>query len=392
MKYSLLNFIFCPFCRGELTCLASEEIKIEDNNAYRDDCEHRKSAGIGQVPRYKKKTGLAKILTKYSHSPGMDRNVDIVKGLLICDGCGHWYPLSNFVPELLPDHLRDWEKDINFLSEISEDLPGKLHKKLLKKAKCFQKQENKVFDDALAYKKAEMSIKEKIADENFFGPGYSSPFNKDNPEFTENLIKRFSLVLPFLELEKNNIVLDVGSGYSWTTEWLSKMGFEAIGVDICRTYIDIGIERMGKYRPHLIIADIENLPIKEICLNSVLCYDSFHHIPDRKKAMAHFYRSLKKDGLVVLAEPGAEHEHAQVSIDVVEKYGILERGLEADDVKAYCEGLDFIPPEQYFILKIQSGEKGKVLTSKFIKSHSFVECNIFVMRKKPEREDAACSK
>jgi SAM-dependent methyltransferase/uncharacterized protein YbaR (Trm112 family) len=376
-----LNLIFCPFCRGELTCLGFEEIKIEDNNTFNDNFKNRKGAVIGQVSHFKKKTSLAKILTKYSHSPETNKKLDIVKGLLICVECGHWYPLSNFVPELLPDHLRDWEKDINFLSEISENLPRKLHKKLLKKANQFQKQKNKIFDDALAYKKAEMSIKEKITDEGFFDPGYSSPFNKDNAEFTKNLIKRFSLVLPFLELEKNNVVLDVGSGYSWTTEWLLKMGFEAIGLDICRTYLDIGIERMGKYRPHLIIADTENLPIKDTCLNSILCYDSFHHIPNRKKAMAHFSRSLKKDGIVVLAEPGAEHEHAQVSMDVMRKYGILEKGLEADDVKAYCEGLDFIPPEQYFILKIHDEEKGKVLTPKFIKSHSFVECNIFVIRK-----------
>jgi SAM-dependent methyltransferase/uncharacterized protein YbaR (Trm112 family) len=382
----LLNFILCPFCRGELTCLGFKEIKIEDNNSFNDNFKNRKGAVIDQTLHFKKKTGLAKILTRYSHSPETNKKLDIAKGLLICEECGHWYPLSNFVPELLPDHLRDWEKDINFLSEISENLPRKLHKKLLKKANQLQKQKNNIFDDALAYKKAEMSIKEKISDKDFFDPGYSSPFNKDNPEFSGNLIKRFSLVLPFLELEKNNVVLDVGSGYSWTTEWLLKMGFEAIGLDICRTYIDIGIERMRKHRPHLIIADIENLPIKDTCLNSILCYDSFHHIPNRKKAMAHFSSSLKKDGIVVLAEPGAEHEHAQISMEVMRKYGILEKGLEADDVKAYCEGLDFMPPEQYFILKIHGEEKGKVLTPKFIKSHSFVECNIFVIRKKLEEK------
>ena len=43
--------------------------------------------------------------------------------------------------------------------------------------------------------------------------------------------------------------LDSGSGYSWTTEWLYKAGVEAIGIDICRTYLEIGIERMGTDRP-----------------------------------------------------------------------------------------------------------------------------------------------
>lgn len=386
MRYSLLDLISCPFCGEELTCAALKEIIIEVNNNYSDVFKkiNKKNAAIGPVPHFKKETSLTKILTKHSSSPDISEGnhiVDIIEGLLVCGECGHWYPISNFVPELLPDHLRDWEKDIHFLSEFSKNLPKKLYKYLLKKVKSFRNKKNNILDDAQDYKKAEISIKNKITDENFFDPGYSSPFNKDDPEFTQNLIKRFSSILPLLELKQNHIVLDVGSGYSWTTEWLLKMGFEPIGIDICRTYIDVGIERMGNFRPHLIVADIENSPIKDSCLNSILCYDSFHHIANRKAVMAHFFRSLKKDGLVGLAEPGGSHEHAQVSIDVMKKYGVLEKGIEADDLKTYCEGLNFMPPEQYFILKIHHEEKGKVLTSKFIKSHSFVECNIFVLRK-----------
>jgi uncharacterized protein YbaR (Trm112 family)/2-polyprenyl-3-methyl-5-hydroxy-6-metoxy-1,4-benzoquinol methylase len=401
MRYSLLNFIFCPYCRGELTCVAFEEIITEideDSNEVISEVDKKNNPGgvlnrnssvvlnrinnvsavIGPVPHFNRNTTFAKILTKYSSPPYLRDmkqdidNVDIKKGLLVCGECGHWYPVSNFVPELLPDHLRDWEKDVKFLSEFPESLPKKLYKKLEKMVKSFRRESNKIMDEAQDYKKAEISIKDKIADEDFFDPGYSSPFNEDDPEFTQNLIKRFSLVLPLLKLKQNHVVLDVGSGYSWTTEWLSRMGFEPIGVDICRTYIDIGIERMG---------------IKDTCINSVLCYDSFHHIPNRKAAMAHFFRALREDGLVVLAEPGKDHEQAQVSIDVMEKYGILEKGIETEDIKSYCEGLNFMPAEQHFMLKIDHEEQGKVLTSKFIKSHSLVECNIFVIRKKSEGEE-----
>jgi len=411
-----LEFIFCPCCGGELTCIAFEEIITEVNNDSNEvfsgtnkkyasgDVLNRNpvdvlnrinniSAVIGPIPRFRRKTTLAKILTKHSSPLDLsDRkqnadNVDIIKGLLACGECGHWYPVSNFVPELLPDHLRDWEKDFKFLSEFSESLPKKLYKKLEKTAKSFQRESNKIIDEAQDYKKAEISIKDKTTDEDFFDPGYSSPFNEDDPEFTQSLIKRFSFVLPLLEPKQNHIILDVGSGYSWTTEWLLKMGFNPIGVDICRTYIDIGIERMSNIRPHLIVADVENLPIKDTCLNSVLCYDSFHHIPNRKEVMAHFFRALREAGLVALAEPGKEHEQTQVSKDVMEKYGILEKGIETEDLMAYCEGLDFTPPEQYFMLKINHEEQGKALTSKFIKSHSLADCNIFVIRKKSEGEE-----
>ena len=154
MRYSLLNFIFCPSCGGQLTTIAFEEIITEVNNdssaafnktnekTYPGDVLNRNSsdvlnrinnisAVIGPVPHFRRNTTFTKILTKHSSSPYLpDRkqdvdNVDIKKGLLVCGECGHWYPVSNFVPELLPDHLRDWEKDVKFLSEFSESMPKK---------------------------------------------------------------------------------------------------------------------------------------------------------------------------------------------------------------------------------------------------------------------------
>ena len=59
----------------------------------------------------------------------------------------------------------------------------------------------------------------------------------------------------------------------------------------------------------------------------------------------------------------------------------IEKGIEAEDIKSYCEGLNFTPPVQHFMLKINREEQGKALSLKFIKSHSLVECNIFVIKK-----------
>jgi hypothetical protein len=43
-----------------------------------------------------------------------------------------------------------------------------------------------------------------------------------------------------LALAPGQAVLDAGSGFCWTTEWLLRGGYEAIGVDICRTYLSTG--------------------------------------------------------------------------------------------------------------------------------------------------------
>lgn len=345
MKYSLLNYICCSYCHGDLTCLLPPP---------------------GEAPQ--------------------DDSSDIEEGLLVCNAhaCGRWFPIRKFIPELLPDHLRNWEKDLVFLKSCEQKLPATIFKELWEKSQAFANPAVSVEDQGSNYKKSEISIKTKVTEEGFFGPGFSSPFNPGNPEYTMHLIRRLGNVLPLLELKQGDVVLDMGAGYAWTTEWLMKMGMIPIGVDICRTYIDIGVQRMGKTLPYLVIGDIENLPIKNHRLDAVLCYDAFHHIPDRKKAMGHFHRALKDQGKIVLAEPGGMHEFARVSTDVMDKYGILEKGMELDDINMYCEGLKVLPPEQHFILEIQGHEVGQTLSREFVYAHPYVDCNIFVVKKQSD--------
>ena len=308
-------------------------------------------------------------------------SVEIKEGLLVCSRCGIWFPIIDYIPELLPPHLRDWERDLTFLKTLEKELPGDTFTQLVDKTHTFARQADEK-DNGIHFKKSEMSIKDNATDESFFGPGFSSPFNPGNPEYTMHLVKRFGNVLPLLEVKQENVVLDIGVGYAWTTEWLKKMGLTPIGVDICRTYVDIGVKRIGKDLPYLVIGDIENLPLKDHILDAVLCYDAFHHIPNRQKAMAHFFRALKDNGNIVLAEPAGDHEFANVSKEVMDKYGILEKGMDLEDVIDYCSGLQVLPPEQHYILGIRRDEQGKALTPEFIHSHSYVDCNVYRVKKR----------
>jgi uncharacterized protein YbaR (Trm112 family)/SAM-dependent methyltransferase len=343
MRYSLLDYIACSHCGGDLTC---------------------------RLPLSEKAGG----------AEGND-SVEIKKGLLVCSGCGLWFPIIDYIPELLPNHLRDWEKDLAFLKTLGHKLPKDTFKEMLDKSRTFADRAGKE-DNGSSYKKSEMSIKDNVADESFFGPGYSSPFNPGNPEYTMHLIRRLGNVLPLLEPKQADVVLDIGVGYAWTTEWLKKMGVTPIGVDICRTYVDIGVKRMGEELPYLVIGDIENLPLKDNILNAVLCYDAFHHIPNRQKAMGRFFRALKDNGNIVLAEPAGDHEFAEVSKEVMDKYGILEKGMDLEDVIDYCDGLRVLPPEQHYILKIQRDEQDSALSPEFIHSHSYVDCNVYLVKKR----------
>src|SRR5438067_1227600 len=95
---------------------------------------------------------------------------------------------------------------------------------------------------------------------------------------------------------------------------------------------------MGDWRPHQVIGDVENLPLQTAVVDAVMAFEAFHHIPNRHRALAAFSRVLKAERSVVLVEPGGNHEHAEVSVDVMAKYGILEKGMELADVQDYAAG------------------------------------------------------
>ena len=329
---------------------------------------------FGPAPRFGKRTWFTEFLQSNACEPApSSRNyqVAVEEGLLISGETGRWYPIRNFIPELLPDYLRNFEGDFEFLDGLRTVLPPSLFDRLHDQALFSGRADQDEIGGK--YKRSEMALSTKVDDPHFFGPGYIAPFNPSDPEHTIYLLRLFSFCLPLLQRNwPNKVVLDAGCGYSWTTEWLLKIGFEPIGVDITRTYLDIAVTRLGGWLPHLVLADTENLPIRSSVADAILCYEAFHHIPDRKKAMQQFFRVLKPGKSVILAEPGSNHEHAQGSIDVMQKFGILEKGMNWEDVRDYVNGSGFLKPVQHHLLEIDNTTAAKAsLTDEFLTRHGF---------------------
>ncbi len=52
----------------------------------------------------------------------------IEEGLLFCNSCLRFYPIVEEIPIILPDELRDKEKDLLLLKKWSKILPEKIVK------------------------------------------------------------------------------------------------------------------------------------------------------------------------------------------------------------------------------------------------------------------------
>jgi uncharacterized protein YbaR (Trm112 family) len=50
----------------------------------------------------------------------------IEEGILYCDQCSRFYPIIDEIPIILPDELRDRERDIQFLQKWRDRIPNKV--------------------------------------------------------------------------------------------------------------------------------------------------------------------------------------------------------------------------------------------------------------------------
>lgn len=384
MRYSLLSYVACPACATSLTCLPLEESpETTPEGLFPGGDRVSPGPGVGPAPPRTDEapeSAAGVLLRKHAAPPAPEARgleVGVQTGLLACGGCGRWFPIEHGIPELLPDHLRDVAREALLFEKAAAALPADLRDALA----AFRPSGDASSDPGAHHKHAEITLKDKVDEPGFFGPGYSSPFNPWNPSFTFYLITLLGNVFPLLDLKRGDVLMDSGCGYAWTTEWFYRSGIETIGFDICRTYLDIGVQRMGAARPHLVVADVENLPVRAASANAVLAYESFHHLPDRRSAMRSYDRALKPNGRVVLAEPGAAHEDAQVSVDVMEKYGILEKGMELDDVVGYAAGTGLGAAEQHFVVRARGAELHRPLDPAFVQANAVVTNNLFTLVK-----------
>jgi uncharacterized protein len=60
-----------------------------------------------------------------------NHDVEIEEGILYCNQCLRFYPIFEEIPIILPDELRDKEKDLLLLKKWSKILPEKIVKKAL---------------------------------------------------------------------------------------------------------------------------------------------------------------------------------------------------------------------------------------------------------------------
>jgi uncharacterized protein YbaR (Trm112 family) len=121
MKKKMLDILACPIDKNYplvLIELNVEELQknkqTENSRTLNSDGEHNNI-----VKQNNKDAGGNKV-NEINHN---EKVIVIIDGILYCKKCSRFYPIIDEIPIMLPDELREKEKDLQFLKKWKDSIP-----------------------------------------------------------------------------------------------------------------------------------------------------------------------------------------------------------------------------------------------------------------------------
>ncbi len=145
----------------------------------------------------------------------------------------------------------------------------------------------------------------------------------------------FSAMVACLPCGPGSLVLDLGAGPCWVSEWLQRLRYRTLSLDLAEDMLAIGRRRLAP-GSWLCAADMAALPLQAGSVDAALCYGALHHVPEWTAVLGEIHRVLRDGGVLVLQEPGRGHAAQAHSIAQMEQFGVLEQDLPPRRLARAC--------------------------------------------------------
>lgn len=170
-----------------------------------------------------------------------------------------------------------------------------------------------------------------------------SPPGDDTLEESAHLIQDFAAALKTLRPTPADLILDLGSGACWCSDWLERLNRRAVAVDISLDMLRLGRTRLPRPdRARLVVGDMEHLPFITGAFDKAFCLSAAHHVPSIEKALEEICRVLAPDGSALFSEPGKGHSRKPGSISAMRDFGVLEQDILIPAFMEACYRAGFI--------------------------------------------------
>lgn len=141
-----------------------------------------------------------------------------------------------------------------------------------------------------------------MKDKNNFGTKYHEPYHWRLRGLSLE-IKLFVLKLARNYIAEDQKILDIGCGDGFTTNLLSKIALEVIGIDISSSGIRFAKTKCGWIQ--FVLASATSLPFRTQYFDTITMFEVIEHLypQDAEKAVHEIHFILKKTGKFILTTP-----------------------------------------------------------------------------------------
>lgn len=150
--------------------------------------------------------------------------------------------------------------------------------------------------------------------------------HKYDESILQHIVFRSSHKMLFNEINNNHNgkrlkILDVGCG---TGELAHKLADHfkdsgVHGIDISKTMVEKADSKNRGHNIKFKIGDVEDLPYRDDTFDIITCSHSFHHYPDKEKAMSEMFRVLRPNGRLMIIDGCRDTWLGKMIFDIVGK-------------------------------------------------------------------------
>ena len=189
------------------------------------------------------------------------------------------------------------------------------------------------------------------------------------------ILKNIGLLLSGLRLGKTMTILDFAAGVCWLSRYLSQLQCKTICCDVSKTALEIGKRLFREYpnigkpisEPSFLHFDGHKLDLSDESIDRIICYDSFHHVPNQEEVISELARVLKRGGIAGFSEPGIFHSQTPQAQFEMKNYKVLENDILIPEIFALARKHGFTDIKVKVLGEIEvSINQYKLLTNQIV--------------------------
>lgn len=124
MKKHMLDILACPIDKNYPLELIELNVKELEKDKMKENYHPLNSEENNNIVKKNKNSGGGNKINEIKHND--EKVIVVIDGILYCKKCSRFYPIIDEIPIMLPDELREKEKDLQFLKKWKHTIPEEI--------------------------------------------------------------------------------------------------------------------------------------------------------------------------------------------------------------------------------------------------------------------------